>query len=112
MGQLMVVRRVLPHAPASMLIIGQIAGEEIIFRHCLPLLIGGPIGAIVAGVLFVIMQAFGMPKWRSSVFPIIGAVLMAVARSILYFETNGAILPLIVAHATSFFVATRTRHTV
>lgn len=109
MGQLSTASRVLPRPLGGLLVWLQVGGEEMMFRHCIPLLCGGgPVGFALGGVLFVGMQAIGMPRLRSAAFPLLGAAIMAVVHAYLYAAT-GSLAPLVVAHATSFFVASRNR---
>lgn len=84
---------------------GQVACEEIVFRGIIPTVIPHG-GLIIAGVLFVVMQSFFMPTWRSAFFPVVGAVLMSVTHGFLITEVP-ELWPLVVAHAASFFTASR-----
>ncbi|WP_204011214.1 CPBP family glutamic-type intramembrane protease [Virgisporangium aurantiacum] len=107
MGQLHVAIRVMPGPTGPILVCLQVACEEVMFRHCFPLLIGGAVtGPVVSGALFVGMQATGMPRARSAVFPMVGAGIMAAVHSALYSRT-GQLLPLVVAHAACFLLASR-----
>lgn len=109
MGQLNTASRVLPRPLGGLLVWLQVGGEEVMFRHCIPLLCGGgPVAFVIGGVLFVGMQAIGMPRIRSAAFPLLGATIMAVVHAYLYAVT-GSLVPLVIAHATSFFVASRNR---
>ena len=109
MGQLSTASRVLPRSLGGLFVWLQVGGEEVMFRHCIPLLCGGgPVGFALGGVLFVGMQAIGMPRLRSAAFPLLGAAIMALVHAYLYAAT-GSLAPLVIAHATSFFVASRNR---
>jgi hypothetical protein len=97
-----------PRAVSMPLTTVQVACEEIVFRGVFPMMIAataGPgLGLWVSGLLFVIMQAFFMPRWQSAMFPVVGATLMAASHGYL-FATIGEMWPLVVAHAVSFFAA-------
>lgn len=108
MGSVTAIRRDLPKAVGISIIWLQVACEEIMFRQCFPGILGGDSGQWISALLFVVMQVFGMPSWRSALFPVIGAIIMAAAHAQIAIG-SGLILPLIVAHATSFFAASRIR---
>jgi hypothetical protein len=108
MGTMATIRKRFPRSLSISLVWAQVACEEAMFRHCFPLLIGGAPGRWVSAGLFVIMQMFGMPGWRSALFPVIGAAVMGVTHAYVY-ALSPFLLPLIIAHATSFFAASRTR---
>ncbi|GAA2319191.1 hypothetical protein GCM10010149_84780 [Nonomuraea roseoviolacea subsp. roseoviolacea] len=107
----LVARTALPGAASVLLTTLQVTCEEIVFRGVFPLLVassawGLDLGLWVSGVLFVLMQAFFMPSWRSAMFPLVGAAMMAATHGCLYAST-GKIWPLVVAHAVSFFAAAK-----
>lgn len=109
MGSLLAIRRSMPALPSTLAVWLQVSCEEIIFRQCFPMLIGGVAGQVISAALFVVMQAFGMPGWRSALFPVIGALIMGSVHAYV-FAHSSLIFPLIIAHGVSFFAATRTRH--
>jgi hypothetical protein len=108
MGSLVTIRQRLRPLPSALVVWLQVSCEEVMFRQCFPLLIGGLAGLWAGAALFVVMQIFGMPGWRSALFPVIGAVIMGAVHAYVFAHTS-LIVPLIVAHGVSFFAATRTR---
>lgn len=99
--------RVLP-LPISMTLSGtQVACEELVFRAILiPLFLdAGVLAAVsISGVLFVVMQVFFMPSWQAAMFPVVGALIMALVHGVLFANTP-FIWPLVVAHAAFFYIA-------
>jgi hypothetical protein len=94
----------LPLAVASILL--YIGVEELVFRGVLVtalLPLGKTAAVLVAGALFVAVQAFHMPSFTSAMFPMIGAAMVALCHGFLFVQT-GHVIPLIVAHAV-FFLA-------
>ena len=95
-------------SPVALLIIGlSICVEETLYRGIL-LSYFGPAGAGIAlgasTFLFVAVQAFHMPSWRSAMFPMIGAVVVGVVHGCLFLAVPD-IRPLIIAHLTFFISA-------
>lgn len=85
----------------------QVGSEEVIFRgimlnYFMPF--GVNVAFFTAISFFVLMQAFLMHKWQSAIFPMIGALVMGFAHSILYLQVP-ILWPLIVAHVTFFLFA-------
>ena len=100
--------RVLP-LPLAMLVCSaiQVACEEVVFRGVfIPLLspAGAEGSAVLAGFLFIAMQVFFMKGWRSAMFPVVGALVMATVHGALFLAFP-SIWPLLVAHVMFFFFA-------
>jgi hypothetical protein len=123
----LVASRAVPRTVSMPLTTLQLACEEIVFRAVFPLLLavgftGGwsrvrdqapvlpmsslALGLVVSSILFVLMQGFFMPSWRSAMFPVVGSAMMAASHCYLY-ATVGQLWPLVLAHAVSFFAAAR-----
>jgi hypothetical protein len=89
------------------LIVLYVTVEEIIFRgiltQCfLPL---GPGPAVVLSTgLFAIVQTVQMPSWSSTLFPVLGALVMGLAHGALFLAVPN-LVPLIVAHCVFFLIA-------
>lgn len=98
---------VLPLPLALLVTLGQVCGEEIVFRGVLInyfLPYGKYIALFISTTLFMYMQTFHMPNRLSGVFPMIGALVVGLASGTLYIYTH-TLLPLIIAHFTFFAVA-------
>lgn len=99
----------LPTAVATVVIVGYVTGEELMFRVVvLSCFIGwGTAAALVASTaIFAAVQTFGMASRRAALFPILGAGLIGVVNGALLLATH-AIVPLVVAHLVFFAVALR-----
>jgi membrane protease YdiL (CAAX protease family) len=94
--------------PFSLLIIlGQVGCEEIVFRGILVpyFSAAGTLTAVTAAaILFMFMQIFYMPSWLSTIFPLIGAMVIGFIQGAIYLKVPD-LVPLIVAHFTFFIVA-------
>lgn len=98
---------ILPIPLALLVTLGQVCGEEIVFRGAMfhYFLPHGPCVAIfISTLLFMIMQIFHMPSLLSSIFSIIGALVIGLVDGIVYLHVSN-LIPLIVAHITFFAVA-------
>jgi len=94
--------------PAAVALTGvQVSCEEIVFR-AIALEWLRPYGAVVAigcsFALFTIMQVFFMSGWRAALFPVVGALVMGLAHSILFWNYP-VVAPLVISHVTFFFFA-------
>jgi hypothetical protein len=107
MGLMRTVQLTYPRPTGYAVVCGQVAGEEMMFRQCLPAFIGiGAGGIAISTALFVIMQVTGMKTWQAAAFPVVGALVMGIAHAWVYAAVP-LIIPLIVAHACSFLFASR-----
>ncbi len=82
----------------------QLSCEEFIFRGFLInyfLEFGRYASVLISTELFAFIQIFSMPSIISAVFPIIGAVVMALFHSYLFLKTN-QIIPLMISHFCFF----------
>lgn len=98
---------VLPVPIALLITLGQVCAEEIIFRGVILnyfLMYGKYIALFISTSLFMMMQTFQMPNRISSIFPVIGALVLGLIGGILYMNVP-VLLPLIIAHITFFAVA-------
>lgn len=99
--------RVLPFPIAIVLSSVQVACEELVFRAILFSVFadfGKFYTILVSGAYFVLMQALFMQSKRAAMFPMVGALTMAILHGVLFSQT-GYIWPLVIAHIT-FFVVT------
>lgn len=95
----------LPLILAMGLISLQISAEETVFRVIVfdYLKKISPVFSIVfSTLLFTIIQSFLMPRKISSMFPIVGALIMGFSNSIIYMQFPN-IYPLIIGHIAFFF---------
>lgn len=96
----------LPLYVALLIILVQLACEEIIFRVVV-ITVLAPYSVILAMsvsmLLFIYMQTFHMPSKIAALFPVMGACVMAVVHTYLYIKLR-EIYPLIVSHF-AFFLA-------
>lgn len=83
----------------TILLILQLACEEIIFRFLLPRCLPGQMWT--AGLLFVVMQFSGLKRQIGGVFAAVGACVMAASQGYLAAQTD-FLLPLVVAHTVMF----------
>ncbi len=96
--------------PIAILISGmQVGAEEVVFRGIIvqDFLSHGFLlvpAFTLAGLFFVFMQMFQMPSLIHSIFPIVGALVMAVVHSWL-FSLVPSVYPLIIAHLVFFLMA-------
>jgi Type II CAAX prenyl endopeptidase Rce1-like len=58
----------------------------------------------ISVALFMIVQTFHTPGWRTAIFPVIGALVLGIVNGAL-FLTVPKIMPLALAHASFFFSA-------
>jgi hypothetical protein len=84
----------------SGLLLLYVGTEEVIFRGIL--LTGfSPLGSVAAFfislLLFLMVQIFYMPSWQSTIFPVMGALVIGVVHGLLYLVVPD-LGPLIVAH--------------
>lgn len=101
------VLEVLPIPIALTITLGQVCAEEIVFRGVLMNYFhnnGDYIALVISTLLFMIMQIFHMSNRVSSVFPVIGALVLGVTGGLMYVHVH-TLLPLIIAHITFFAVA-------
>ncbi|WP_055482841.1 CPBP family intramembrane glutamic endopeptidase [Sphaerimonospora mesophila] len=85
----------------------QVGSEEVVFRGLVLTWLrdAGPLPAIgVSCLLFTVMQIFLMSSWRAAMFPVVGAIVMGLTHSVLFWHYP-ALLPLMVAHVTFFLFA-------
>jgi len=97
----------IPIIPAYLVVLLQLASEEVIFRGVLFNLFlpyGFFAAFFISLILFAYMQIFLMPSIKSCIFPVIGAITMGVFHGYLYFKT-GELVPLIIAHFSFFIIA-------
>ncbi len=90
---------------AASVIVLQITCEESVFRGVLLnsfLPISPTFAILFSTFLFVSIQAFLMPSKLSSMFPIIGAIIIGLSNGYLYYNSPN-IYPMIVSHAVFFF---------
>ena len=85
----------------------QIACEETVFRgifieYLRPL--GVSSALVLSTLLFAVIQTFHMPSKVSMLFPVVGALTMGVAHSLLYLRYSESV-PLILSHFISFAAA-------
>jgi hypothetical protein len=98
---------ILPRNMAVAFVLLYVFFEEFVFRGVI-LATLTPLGAAgsvaVSTLLFVLVQTFHMPGWRTSLFPAIGAIVVGIVHGGLFVKDPN-ILPLAVAHASFFFTA-------
>ncbi|GII60442.1 hypothetical protein Skr01_05270 [Sphaerisporangium krabiense] len=85
----------------------QVGSEEVVFRGLVLTWLrdAGPAVAIgVSCALFTVMQIFLMSSWRAAMFPVVGAVVMGLTHSLLFWHYP-VLIPLMVAHVTFFLFA-------
>ncbi|MEU8058291.1 CPBP family intramembrane glutamic endopeptidase [Microbispora bryophytorum] len=85
----------------------QVGSEEVVFRGLVLswLREAGPFLAIgISCLLFTVMQVFLMSSWRAAMFPVVGAVVMGVTHSVLFWHYP-VLIPLMVAHVVFFLFA-------
>ncbi len=85
----------------------QVGSEEVVFRGLVLswLREAGPVLAIgISCLLFTVMQVFLMSSWRAAMFPVVGAIVMGVTHSVLFWHYP-VLIPLVVAHVTFFLFA-------
>ncbi|GLX04046.1 CPBP family intramembrane glutamic endopeptidase [Microbispora sp. NBRC 16548] len=85
----------------------QVGSEEVVFRGLVLswLREAGPVLAIgISCLLFTVMQVFLMSSWRAAMFPVVGAIVMGVTHSVLFWHFP-VLIPLVVAHVTFFLFA-------
>ncbi|MBX6383474.1 MAG: CPBP family intramembrane metalloprotease [Microbispora sp.] len=85
----------------------QVGSEEVVFRGLVLTWLrdAGPVLAIAAScLLFTVMQVFLMSSWRAAMFPVVGAIVMGITHSVLFWHYP-VLLPLVVAHVTFFLFA-------
>jgi len=58
----------------------------------------------ISVVLFMLVQTFHMPGWRTAMFPVIGALVLGIVHGALFLAVP-KIMPLALAHASFFFSA-------
>ena len=83
-----------------------VTGEEIVFRGIAISILGtfsAPFAVGVSTALFVLVQAFYTPGWKTALFPMLGAAVVGIVHSILFIIYPN-VLPLAVAHATMFLI--------
>jgi hypothetical protein len=85
----------------------QVGSEEVVFRGLVLswLREAGPFLAIgISCLLFTVMQVFLMSSWRAAMFPVVGAIVMGVTHSVLFWHYP-VLIPLMVAHVVFFLFA-------
>ncbi|GGK75201.1 hypothetical protein Sme01_50800 [Sphaerisporangium melleum] len=85
----------------------QVGSEEVVFRGLALTWLrdAGPVLAIALScLLFTVMQVFLMSSWRAAMFPVVGAIVMGLTHSVLYWNYP-ILIPLMVAHVTFFLFA-------
>ena len=93
---------------ALVLILIYVSGEEVVFRGLLisDFHSAGLVWAVgVSTLLFMLVQTFQIPAWRSGLFPVIGAATVGIVHGLLFVAVP-TVVPLIVAHLTFFLSAT------
>lgn len=109
-GWILQYRRLVKHTPVFVfvpVILCYVGTEELIFRSLLinyTLSVSGCFALLFSTAWFAAVQAFGMPSFRSALFPVSGALLMGILHGIIYLETKNSI-PLIIAHSVFFAVS-------
>lgn len=104
MGQFLASSRVAPRWLFASCVILYVGGEEVVFRAILIDLLrplGPAIGIGLPAACFVGVQALHMPSVRSTIFPMVGGIVVGIVHSIIYWQSP-EVLPLIVAHVTFF----------
>ena len=84
-----------------------VAVEELIFRGIVITSFagwGGAAAVCASAVLFVAVQAFGMPSGWAAVYPMVGAAVVGLVHGILFWRMP-AVAPLAVAHVAFFAAA-------
>ena len=97
----------LPMPVVLAVLIMQVGSEEVMFRGIMVQYFapfGILLSIVVSTTLFVSMQTFQMPNFASSMFPVIGSLVMGIVHGVL-FAYDAALWPLIVAHITFFLLA-------
>ncbi len=92
---------------AVIVTLGQVCGEEIVFRGVMMnyFLSYGPwIAVFISTLLFSFMQIFHMPSLLSAIFSVTGATIIGVISSIMYLNVP-SLIPLIIVHLTFFIIA-------
>ena len=92
---------------AFFILLLQVGSEEVIFRCIIPhsLKAYGPLYSYgIATLLFIWMQAFHTPNWKTAIFPMIGALIMGILHSYLFYSVP-RMFPLIIAHITFFLMS-------
>ncbi|MEZ0074777.1 lysostaphin resistance A-like protein [Planotetraspora sp. GP83] len=85
----------------------QVGSEEVVFRGLVLTWLrdAGPVLAVgISCLLFTVMQVFLMSSWRAAIFPVVGAVVMGLTHSLLFWHYP-TLIPLMVAHVTFFLFA-------
>ena len=98
--------KLLPRSVALVIIFLQLSAEEIFFRGIMLNALfsySQTIAATASISLFIYMQTFHMPSKITALFPVIGALVLGITHTLLYFILP-SLLPLIVAHLV-FFVS-------
>jgi hypothetical protein len=67
--------------------------------------LGTGVALVVSTLMFVAVQVFHTPTWRTAMFPVIGALIMGVVHGWLYLAVPD-LTPLVVAHLAFFAAAT------
>lgn len=97
----------LPFMAALAILFLQVGSEEVIFRSIIPYSLKsyGPFFSCgIATLFFVWMQAFHTPNWKTAIFPMIGALVMGIVHSYLFYSLP-TLIPLIIAHVTFFLMS-------
>jgi Type II CAAX prenyl endopeptidase Rce1-like len=96
-----------PFAFLGGLLVLYVSIEEVVFRGVLMGALA-PVGTVVAFsvslVLFLSVQTFHMPSWPSTIFPVMGALVIGVVNGALYLSVHD-LGPLIVAHGVFLLTA-------
>jgi len=98
----------LPIFASLIILFLQVGSEELIFRGIITNSLlengyGHLLSISFSIVVFVGMQAFHMPGLRSAIFPMIGALVMGITHSLLYYFVP-VLPPLIIAHVVFFLM--------
>lgn len=97
----------LPFMIALAILVLQVGSEEVIFRAIIPYSLksyGSFFSFGISTLFFVWMQAFHTPSWKTAIFPMIGALVMGIVHSYLFYSVP-TLVPLIVAHVTFFLMS-------
>lgn len=98
---------VLPWPMAFLVTLGQVTCEEVIFKGVIMNYFKSyslPFAIVYSIIMFTSMQVFFMPNSKSAIFPVIGAFIVGVVSSLVYWQT-GELTPIIIGHFFLFVMA-------